>query len=193
MTVGVTSEPVVTVGQVPVVTSNFAVVDLDNRLVLVPVDSQGGIVQNANNTPDSVDGSLTLSLDAVPGRTSPAEKTVVTGGTSPAGFALVGGANLGSYELVGPLSGDTVLGGSGSRLSAQDQNDPGLYRESKVSMGGFNVIYHEELGEARRQNRSNTALGSSYREFSDSDNPQVIVVRAKADRKPSNRVPGPNS
>jgi len=193
VTVGVTPEPVVTVGQVPVVTSNFAVVDLDNRLVLVPVNSQGGIVQNANNTPASVDGNLTLSLDDVAGRTSPAAKTVVAGGTSPAGFSLAGGSNLGSYELVGSLSGDTVLGGSGGRLSAQDQNDPGLYRESKVSMGGFNVIYHEELGEARRQNRSNTALGSSYREFSDSDNPQVIVVRAKADRKPSNRVPGPNS
>ena len=97
------------------------------------------------------------------------------------------------FEVVSSVAGEIVAGGSGGRLSSAQQNEPGLFRESMVNMGGFNVIYHEELAEARQQAQSNTALGSSYREFSDSDNPQTNIVRTKIDRKPANRAASPNS
>jgi len=38
-------------------------------------------------------------------------------------------------------------------------------------MGGFKVVYHEALAEARQQAGNNTAQGSSYREFLDTENP----------------------
>jgi hypothetical protein len=62
--------------------------------------------------------------------------------------------------------------------------DPGLFREATVNMGGFKVVYHEALAEAREQAENNTAQGSSYREFLDTENPQVDLVRA---------TPGPHS
>jgi hypothetical protein len=117
----------------------------------------------------------------------------VTSGSSLAGFASINGLNFWGFELVSSLAGDVVLGGSSGRLTSAQQNDPGLFRESTVNMGGFNVIYHEPLAEARQQAQSNTALGSSYREFSDSDNPQTNIVRTKIDRKPANRAASPNS
>ncbi|HWA86158.1 MAG TPA: hypothetical protein VG710_08055, partial [Opitutus sp.] len=72
-------------------------------------------------------------------------------------------------------------------------NDAGLFRETSVSEGGFNIIYHEALAEEHEQSLDNAALGSSYREFSDSDNPQINLVRTKVERKPGEHASGANA
>ena len=64
-------------------------------------------------------------------------------------------------------------------------NEPGLFRENSTNMGGFNVVYHEPVDEARKQGESNTSVGSSYREFSEADNAKQNTVRARTDLKPT--------
>ena len=166
---------------------------MDGNPILVPVNAQGVILTDADGSFLSVNGSLTLTLDDATARPTSITSAAVTSGSSLAGFASAGGPNFGVFEVVSSVAGEIVAGGSGGRLSSAQQNEPGLFRESMVNMGGFNVIYHEELAEARQQAQSNTALGSSYREFSDSDNPQTNIVRTKIDRKPANRAASPNS
>ena len=193
VTVGTLPQPVVTVNQQPLLTPTLAVVLVDGNPILVPVNAQGVILTDADGSFLSVNGSLTLTLDDATARPTSITSAAVTSGSSLAGFASAGGPNFGVFEVVSSVAGEIVAGGSGGRLSSAQQNEPGLFRESMVNMGGFNVIYHEELAEARQQAQSNTALGSSYREFSDSDNPQTNIVRTKIDRKPANRAASPNS
>jgi hypothetical protein len=70
-------------------------------------------------------------------------------------------------------------------------NDPGLFREATVNMGGFKVVYHEALAEARQQAGNNTAQGSSYREFLDTENPRVDLVRATPGPHPGDESANP--
>ena len=112
--------------------------------------------------------------------------TVASRGAATDGASSMNTPNFGAFDLVttfGNGAGGGGSGGGGAGFSAAQLNEPGLYRESTVSMGGFNVVYHEAIADVREQAASNTALGSSYREFSDADNPQVNLVRAKVERK----------
>jgi filamentous hemagglutinin family protein len=162
--VGTTSHPVVIIDDQPVFTPDLAVVLLDDRLVLVSTDG-----------PDGFSGSLGDRLMLTLG-------DITSPGKSPTGVLSANLPNLGGFELASSSGSDSP---GSSRL-----NELGLFRESSVNMGGFNVIYHEALADVRRQAESNTALGSSYREFSDSDNPQVNLVRAKVERKPTDPTSG---
>ncbi|MDI1247445.1 MAG: MBG domain-containing protein, partial [Lacunisphaera sp.] len=168
--VGTTPQTVITIDQVPVLTPDFAVVELGDRLVLVPVGSTDEPVA-------SVDERLSVTLGEATGLGG-----FESASTVPPGATSTNTANLGRFELA------ASPGGSGPVPS----NEPGLFRESTVNMGGFNIIYHEPVAVAREQSASNTALGSSYREFSDSDNPQTNIVRAKQERKPGEPAAGRN-
>ncbi|MDP2136430.1 MAG: MBG domain-containing protein [Candidatus Didemnitutus sp.] len=185
---GATPATVATINQQPVLTPEFAVILLGDRLTLVSVNSPGGILTVAGGGAGSTDGRLALTLGQATGLPGFGSATAVTGGSVVGGAASTNALNLGGFELVTSFAD----GSGGSRINPAQPNEPGLFRESTVNMGGFNVVYHEALAASRQQEESNTALGSSYREFSDSDNPQFNIVRAKVDRKPADPAAGPN-
>lgn len=168
--VGSTPLPVFMVDRIPALTTAFAVVRLGDRLILVPVGSTGGPAA-------SVDARLSLTLGEATSRA-----VMESAPSLPRGGIPASAADFGRFELA------TSSGGG-----AAPANEPGLFRESKVNMGGFNIIYHEALAAARAQSDHHTALGSSYREFSDEDHPQVNIVRAKQDRKPAESAAGRDS
>jgi len=179
---GTTPTPVITIGQQPILTSDLAVIDVDNHLSLVPVNPAGDILVSTSSPSTSVDAQLNTTL----AETETASPPPASGVSAPAfqgnlaDVSLDSTPNFGAFE---PASGSE---GQGAVRSA----DPGLFRESSLKSAGFNVIYHEPLSSAQRQDAANTALGSSYREFSDSDNPQVTIVRSKIERKPSGSTRG---
>jgi hypothetical protein len=167
--VGTNPETVVTVDDEPVLSEEFAVIEQGDRLVLVLVDEP-------DDESAPVDERLTLTLHDA---TAPVVLDRVAGVDS---TRSANALNFGSFEPVSGPGGATRGGVGGGPAQAPE---PGLFRESTVNMGGFNIVYHEAVAEARTQAEGNTALGSSYREFSDAENPQVNIVRAKADPTPS--------
>jgi hypothetical protein len=168
--VGEDDLPVVVIDGAPLLTSEFAVVERNGLPVFVSVSDAG-------ETVSSPDDELVITLSEVTNPPSFVDRPNGLGGLSGPGF--------GSFELVTSLDS--------GRPDATQASEPGLFRESSVNMGGFNVVYHEALDDARQQEVDNTALGSSYREFSDSDNPQVNLVRTKVERKPGESTAGPSS
>lgn len=158
--------PVTFVDGVPVQNTNFAVVD------------QGGHTNLVSLTGDYTlppDERLTLTLS---------EASDLPALNDGAGMQSLAFGRLGAETNFGGF--EPVEGGGGTARAT----DPGLFRESSVGQGGFNIIYHEAVADEREQRRGNDALGSSYREFSDSDNPQINLVRSKVERKPGDTAPG---
>lgn len=174
--VGGNDQPVVLIGGEPVLTPDFAVIEQNGRPVFVSLSGSGEQIM-------APDEQLVITLGEA---TSPPSLADQSANPVLAGLGGLGGPNFGNFELVASLDG-------GGRPDATQAGEPGLFRESSVNMGGFNVVYHEALDDARQQEADNTALGSSYREFSDSDNPQVNLVRTKVDRKPGESTAGPSS
>ncbi|MEJ1971407.1 MAG: MBG domain-containing protein [Lacunisphaera sp.] len=166
--VGPDELPVTLVGGEPAITPEFAVVDQQGSPVLV---ARGDPDDNSYPPGKRLQFTLTEA-------TSLQTFENGMGGTASFSLAPVSGTNFGSFELVASLP----EGGSG-RSDSTANPEPGLFRESSINRGGFNVIYHEALTAVREQRQGNSALGSSYREFSDSDNPQVNLVRTKVERK----------
>jgi hypothetical protein len=189
-----TPTPVTTISQQPLLTPELAVILQGDRLVLIPVNPQGDVSNEAGSASASLDGQLTVGLSEVTSLPRLASATNSPGVASGGGATSPGQPNSGGFEIIASLGG----GGGGaspggiSGLTSAQMSEPGLFRESTVNMGGFKVIYHEPLAEARQQAESNTAQGSSYREFLDSENPQVNLVRAKIDRKPADPAGGRN-
>lgn len=169
MAVGEDLVPVTVIDGKPVLTADFAVIEQDGRLILVVRD---------NPADGSVPPGDRLTLTLGEATDLPAFEKRTKGADGLSG-SRVTHMNLGPFELVA-----TLPGGGASRSDSNLVPEPGLFRESSVNMGGFNVIYHEALTVVLGQNAGHTALGSSYREFSDSDNPQVNLVRTKVERKP---------
>ncbi|MBC7369903.1 MAG: MBG-2 domain-containing protein, partial [Undibacterium sp.] len=182
VTVGTGPVPVVTVDNRPAITTGLAVINEDGRLKLVPVNPPGG-------TAVALDGQLAVTLGEATGLPNFQNGSNSSRSSTAGGPAAPNGPNFGNFELVPSLAGGAGLGAGGGIGSGQ-ANEPGLFRESTINLGGFNVVYHEAVADARQQAASNTALGSSYREFSDDDNPQVNHVRAKVDRKPADSSAG---
>jgi hypothetical protein len=170
---------VVIVNQQPVLTPELAVVLQNGHPVLIPVNSQGSVTDGTSSPSGSLDGQLTVELSEVTSL-----PRIASGG----GAISTNGTSFGSFQLVTSLGS----GGSGGLSSAQ-MSEPGLYRESTVNMGGFKVIYHEPLAEARQQAESNTAQGSSYREFLDSENPRFDIVRATPRQEPGDESANPGA
>jgi hypothetical protein len=167
---------VTTISQQPVLTPELAVILEGGRLVLIPVNPQGDVINGAGSASASLDGQLTVGLSEVTSL-----PRIASGG----GAIPTSGTNSGSFQLVTPL------GISG--LTSAQMSEPGLFRESTVNMGGFKVIYHEPLAEARQQAESNTAQGSSYREFLDSENPRFDIVRATPRQEPGDESANPGA
>ncbi len=175
--VATTPTPVATINQQPVAAPGLAVIILGDRLVLVAVGPQGNVIDGTSDAHASLDDTLTFALGTA------AHPPGLAAGANPAGTG--GGAtfpsepNFGRFALVTSLgeNGGASPPGPGGPPAAQ-LSEPGLFRESTVNMGGFKVIYHEALADARQQAENNTALGSSYHEFLDAENPRVDLVRA---------------
>ena len=176
VTVGADELPVVLVNGEPAFSPEFAVVEQDGHLVLVET---GDEEDNSYPPGEELVFTLTEATDMRAFENS--------AGVTSLTFDRVPGFNLGGFELVASLPG-----GSSGRSDTNLVPEPGLFRESSLNMGGFNVIYHEAFTDVHEQTKANTALGSSYREFSDSDNPQVNLVRTKVERKPGETSAGPN-
>jgi len=177
------------------ITQDLAVVVLGDRYVLIPIE-------NRVSTGSSLDNTLNVTLGDVtslPRFGNSASATVATSGAETAGTSGAAGSlpgpGLSGYQVVATLEGSTSgadQAGAGA-LSNPDLNDAGLYRESAVSMGKFNVIYHEVVDQARQRARDNTAASSSYTEFLDSEKPQVLLLRVAPGQKPSAPPPdGPH-
>ena len=177
LTVGTISVPVATINDRPAITTELAVVNVDGRLVLIPISSPAG-------TSFSLDGQLAVTLGEATGLPNFQHGANAARSFTAGGPAAPNGPNFGNFEPV------PARAGGGEGIGAGQANEPGLFRESALNLGGFNVVYHEAVADARQQAESNTALGSSYREFSDDDNPQVNHVRAKVDRKPADSSAG---
>jgi filamentous hemagglutinin family protein len=183
--IGGTPLPVTTVNQQPAITSTLAVIKVGDRLTLLPLagaDSSG-----------SLDGKLAVTLAQATNIPRFELSTTASSSRTNLVSSAPGRPNFGGFELIPALAGRGPGGGTSNdagKFGAAELNEPGLYRESSVNMGGFNVIYHEPVAEARQQAQSNTALGSSYREFSEEDHPQLNIVRAKTERKPAGAAAG---
>ncbi len=176
VSVGSDEVPVVVIGNEPALTPEFALVERDGRLVLVAVGDPG----DESLPPDE---RLTLTLGEAT-ELPTFENRAGVGDSFIAG--RVTGMNLGGFELVA-----SIPGGNSGRADSALVPEPGLFRETSMSMGGFNVIYHEALVDVQAQRAGQASLGSSYREFSDSDNPQVNLVRTKVERKPGESTAAP--
>jgi filamentous hemagglutinin family protein len=158
--------------------TNYTFVYVDGALhILGPTASDLG----TGSASDRIDQRLAITLDQA---VIPPDEISFMDITSFGDNSSLGALNFGSFEWVSTVSGDFAAGGLGGGSLSARMNEEGVYRETLVGQGGYNVIYHEALAEARQQAVGNTALGSSYREFSDSDNPQVNLVRTKMGRKP---------
>ncbi len=191
--VDTTPTPVATINQQPVLSPDLAVILQGGRLVLIPVDPQGSVINGTGSASASLDGQLTVELSEVTSLPRTASTTNSPDAASGGGATMSGQPNPGGFELVASLGGaggGTSPGSVGGLTSAQ-MTDPGLFRESTVSLGKYNVIYHEALADARQQAGNNTAQGSSYREFLDTENPRVDLVRATPGPHPGDEPANP--
>mgnify|MGYP001548587937 FL=1 len=193
LTVATTPIPVETIGSQPVITPEFAVIIQDGRPTLVPRTSDGGTTDGAGGPSGSIDGQLAAELGEVTGLPRLPGVANFSGTAAENRPSSIGAPNFGNFQFITSLDNGPAGGISGGGVSGAQLSEPGLYREASVNMGGYKIIYHEALADAREQAQTNTALGSSYREFLDSEHPRVDIVRATPDQQsgePTNRDSG---
>ncbi|HEY0968809.1 MAG TPA: MBG domain-containing protein [Opitutaceae bacterium] len=188
------------IGGTPVLSDTIAVVVVGNRFFIVPVQPAGDGLGSSTTSGTS----LTNSIDAILGQTlgttgsmtrlegtsegfrvtTPNEAVGAGGGVAATG----GGLTFSGFEIVAVLGGGA--GGSGGGAGGAGgfdpglANEPGLFRETSVDLGGFNLVYREVLDEARALSEEGSAFGSSYSEFLGDEQPQVILLRAVAPSAP---------
>jgi filamentous hemagglutinin family protein len=158
-----------TVDGEPALTGNYAVVVRGDSLVLIPVDGTTGVGTSVGGDLNAaMDNAVTVASFGEGGAT----KTVGEVLTS-----LFGGSGAAGGQVVATIGGAGGAGAGGSLSLANVPSDQNLMRETTVNMGGFNVVYREAVDEVRQLDETNTAFGSSFREFLDSESPQVVIVR----------------
>lgn len=163
--------------------ANYAIAFVNGMLTVTPPATVVGGPGTPATSESPALGQLTLGLNEASSLTRFSNLTTLPD------FVSLGSAsapNFGRFELVTTLGGDPGggIGGGGGGTNLAGLNEPGLYREASLDQGGFKVIYHEPLSEAREQAKNNRALGSSYREFLDTEVPRVDVVRAGSEQTP---------
>lgn len=184
-----TPATVPTINDQPVLTTDLAVVVVGDRFVLVPITPNAGAGSGGSTTGVAAANSIDSALSVTLGEATNLSQFDTIGGTTggstsslAVGNAIGGGLNLSGFQIVAVLGGGSSPGGGGGAnatvIASSQPSDAGLLRESTVNMGGFNVVYREAVNEARDLATGNTALGSSYHEFLDTEAPQVILLRA---------------
>jgi hypothetical protein len=188
-----TPTPVTTINQQPVFTPELAVILQGGRLVLIPVNPQGDVSNGTGSASASLNGQLTVGLSEVTSLPRLASATNSSVAASDVGATSPGQPNPGGFEIIASLGGGggSASPGSVGGLTSAQMTEPGLFREATVNMGGCKVVYHEALSEARQQAGNNTAQGSSYREFLDTENPRVDLVRATSGPHPGEEFANP--
>jgi hypothetical protein len=113
--------------------------------------------------------------------------TPATAASAPGNYLITPfGADASNYTIVFADGALSIV----NQQFLTDIADATRLIESKMSMGGYNVIY-EAL--ALQLDQRNTAFDSSYGAFAGSDNPQSTFVHARlTGRKPSVPKPGSN-
>ncbi len=169
--------PVPTINNAPVMTADYAVVVIGDRLLLVPIS-------NGRDRAPALNDSLANTLGTVATLPRMEEGTLLLG-------AALNALAAGGGEVVAVLGGQTGSGSGGGLALEQMPNEQGLYREATVAAGRFEVVYREVIDHVREIAATHTALGSSYYDFADTDPPRVILVRStnnlNGEQTPDNR------
>jgi len=193
VTVITTPTPVTTINQQPVLAPKLAVILQGGRLVLIPVNPQGDVINGTGSASASLDVQLTVGLSEVTSLARLASATNSSVAASDVDATSPGQPNPGGFEIIASLGGEGGGASQGSvgGLTSAQMTEPGLFREATVNISGCKVVYHEALAEARQQAENNTVQGSSYREFLDRGNPRVDLVRATPGPHPGDESANP--